>query len=188
MGRIRSRKPGLLAAAMVALAAGATLPAVTADAQRGHRGDRAGHHDSKRGTVCIGRDSHEFWFGGSPTHGILNAFRHCGYHAWISKGSIHVRYHGHRPRFSISAPGYSFGVSYGRGCVIITPKCLAPPPKNVRYRVRDSWGYDDHRPHRWHGSRGHFRGSWGHRRGWNVHWGWGYHPKHRGWHQPRRCR
>lgn len=179
-------RSGLVAAAMVALTAGATLPAVSADAQRGQRGY---HNDGVRGSLCIGRNTHEFWFSGSPSHSILAAFRQCGYDAWIDRGCIHVRYHGHRPRFTLRAPGYSFGVHYSRGCVIITPKCLAPPPKkNIRYRVRDTWGHDYHPPRRSHGHRGYHHGP---RWGWNVRWSWGHrphYPKHRGWDRPRRCR
>ncbi len=186
MGLNRRPKPGLVAAALVAITAGAALPAVTADAQRGHRGDRGHYNDGckegTRGTVCIGRTTHEFWFKGSPTRGLLAAFRDCGYDAWIEDGCIYVSYHGHRPRFSIRAPGYSFGVSYRRGCVVISPRCLAPPPRRtIRYRVRDSWGGRDYCP------PPRYREHRGPRWGWNVSWNWGHRPYH-GWHQPRRCR
>lgn len=189
MGLIRNRKSGMLAAAAVALTVGAALPAATVDAQRGGGGYHGDRYDGHRGSLCIGRNTHEFYFSDSPKHGILGAFHACGYDAWISKGSIYVRYHGHRPRFTLRAPGYSFGVSYRRGCLVITPKCLAPPPKKtIRYRVRDTWGHDYHPPRRWHGHRGYHHGP---RWGWNVNWSWGHkphYPKHRGWHKPRRCR
>lgn len=182
----RAPTPRLVAAAIALLAAGAALPAATAEAQRSHRGERGDHYDtprnSTRGTVCIGRTTHEFWFDGSPTHCLLAAFRECGYDAWIKDGCIYVRYHGHRPRFSIRAPGYSFSVTYGRGCVVISPQCLAPPPVTaVRFEVRGSWGGLDVCP------PPRFRGHHGPRFGWN----WGHPPRYRphdSWQRRRGCR
>ncbi len=184
MRRRCTGRSGVLAAAIVTLAAGAAMPAATADAQRGSGGERGHYDEGGWGTLCIGRSTHEFSFAGSPACGIVDAFRSCGYDAWISKGSIVVRYHGHRPRFTLRVPGYSFGVRYDRGCVVITPKCLAPPPRaTIRYRVRDTWGSGDACPPPRHAP--------GPRWGWQVQWSWGHQanaPKHRGWYGSGHCR
>ncbi|MEL6497454.1 MAG: hypothetical protein AAF937_00095 [Planctomycetota bacterium] len=180
---------GAFLAVATAVVAGATLPAASADGQRAGRGY---DHGGVRGSLCIGRDTHEFWFDDSPTHGILASFRKCGYDAWLDRGDIYVRYHGHRPRFTLRAKGFSFGVRYARGCVVISPKCLAPPPKkHIRYRVRDSWGHDACPPRQTFRHRGHRGHRYGPRIDWNVRWGWGHRShfsKHRGWRHSRRCR
>ncbi|MEO1583380.1 MAG: hypothetical protein AAFR96_02270 [Planctomycetota bacterium] len=188
--RFSASRAGVIGMLAVSLTGG--LVAADAEAQRGDRGrHHAGHdHDGFEGTLRIGRDRHAFRYHRDPCRSLADVLIGCGFDAWVSDGCVHVRYRGRRPSFVISAPGFSFGFTFGRDVLTIRPISgfakhdrFYGPRHRVRCAPRRDWHPVRHRGwHRdpqsgWH--RGWHRG-WGHR--WHGH---GYRVSR---HAPKRCR
>ena len=130
-------------ASLIALTAGASIATAGSSYDR-HRGPGGGHLHS---STC-GCPSHIQYAGSITIDGcttrirtdrpmlsqIARAFKDAGYHAWISRGCLHVDYGRCRPRVQWRRERYTAGFDWDRGRLSVSlRRYRAPSIRNRHY-------------------------------------------------------